>query len=116
MVIDSSERERINTVKDELNTLLSHEVRFFATFSQVLPRNRASIIDVSQPQDLRDAALCVFANKQDLKGSMSPAEITEALALHSIKSHDWQIQPCCALTGDGISEGLDWIVARVSPS
>ena len=58
----------------------------------------------------------MFANKQDLKGSMSAAEITEALALHSIKSHDWQIQPCCALTGDGISEGLDWIVARVSPS
>jgi ADP-ribosylation factor-like protein 5B len=47
---------------------------------------------------------------------MSAAEITEALALHSIKSHDWQIQPCCALTGDGISEGLDWIVARVAAS
>jgi hypothetical protein len=26
MVIDSSERERVTTVKDELNTLLSHEV------------------------------------------------------------------------------------------
>ena len=116
MVIDSSERERIDTVKDELNTLLSHEVSFLATSSQVIPRERPFMTDVSQPQDLRDAALCVFANKQDLKGSMSPAEITEALALHSIKSHDWQIQPCCALTGDGVSEGLDWIVARVSPS
>lgn len=91
MVIDSSERERVNTVKEELYTLLTHE-------------------------DLRDAALCVFANKQDLKGSMSAAEITEALALHSIKTHDWQIQPCCALTGDGINEGLDWIVARVGKS
>ena len=89
MVIDSSERERTGAVKEELTALLGHE-------------------------DLRDAALCVFANKQDLKGSMTAAEITEALSLHSIKTHDWQIQPCCALTGDGISEGLDWIVARVN--
>ncbi len=88
MVIDSSERERTGAVKEELTALLGHE-------------------------DLRDAALCVFATKQDLKGSMTAAEITEALSLHSIKTHDWQIQPCCALTGDGISEGLDWIVARV---
>ncbi len=116
MVIDSSERERINTVKDELNTLLTHEVRYLAASIQLISREPVSMTAAPQPQDLRDAALCVFANKQDLKGSMSPAEITEALALHSIKSHDWQIQPCCALTGDGISEGLDWIVARVSPS
>ena len=46
-------------------------------------------------------------------GHCTDDHVTEALSLHSIKTHDWQIQPCCALTGDGISEGLDWIVARV---
>lgn len=91
MVIDSSDRERLGLVKEELFTVLSHA-------------------------DLSNAVLCVFANKQDMKNSMSAAEITEALSLHSIKGHDWHIQACCALTGAGITEGLDWVVARVAPS
>ena len=32
---------------------------------------------------------------------MTTAEISDALNLHSIKDHEWQIQPCCALTGEG---------------
>ena len=36
---------------------------------------------------------------QDLRDAMTVAEITELLAMHTIKSHDWHIQPCCALTG-----------------
>ncbi|MCD7466057.1 hypothetical protein HAX54_002407 [Datura stramonium] len=45
------------------------------------------------------AGVLAFANKQDLKDAMTPAEITDALPLHSIKTHDWHIQACCALTG-----------------
>ena len=45
---------------------------------------------------------------------MTVAEITESLALHLIKGHDWHIQPCCALTGEGLYDGLGWIAQRVS--
>lgn len=38
---------------------------------------------------------------QDLKGAMSAAEISRQLDLTSIKKHQWHIQSCCALTGDG---------------
>jgi ADP-ribosylation factor-like protein 5B len=41
------------------------------------------------------------ANKQFLKGSMSAAEISKQLDLTSIKKHQWQINSCCALTGEG---------------
>ena len=34
-------------------------------------------------------------------GSMSAAEISRHLNLTSIKKHKWQIQACCALTGEG---------------
>ena len=37
--------------------------------------------------------------------SMTAPELTEALQLHTVRSHDWQIMPCCALTGEGINEG-----------
>lgn len=54
-----------------------------------------------QKQSLKDSALLVFANKQDLPGAMSAAEITQKLQLTNLKEVDWHIQACCALTGQG---------------
>eukprot|EP01027_Heterolobosea_sp_BB2_P010835 GEZU01015844.1.p1 GENE.GEZU01015844.1~~GEZU01015844.1.p1 ORF type:complete len:222 (-),score=42.71 GEZU01015844.1:43-708(-) len=88
MVVDSTDRERIHIVKEELFRLLTHE-------------------------DLKNVKLLVFANKQDLKEAMPPAEISQKLGLHNIKDNDWHIQACCALTGQGLYDGLDWIVERL---
>lgn len=42
------------------------------------------------PQDeLRDAVLLVFANKQDLPNAMNAAEITDKLGLHSLRQRHW---------------------------
>jgi hypothetical protein len=38
-----------------------------------------------------------MANKQDLKDAMSVEELTQTLALHAIKRHDWHIQARCSL-------------------
>jgi len=84
LVVDSTDREHMPVVKRELSAITAH-------------------------QDLGEAVLLVLANKQDVPGAMNAAEVTDALALHTIKRHDWQIQACCALTGDGLFEGLDWI-------
>lgn len=89
VVIDSTDRARISIMKDELFRLLGHE-------------------------DLQHSVVLIFANKQDLKDAMTPAEITDALSLHSIKNHDWHIQACSALTGDGLLDGLEWISQRVT--
>ena len=40
-------------------------------------------------------------SSQDVKGCMSTAEISKQLNLQSIRKHKYQIQPCCALTGEG---------------
>ncbi|KAG1368693.1 ADP-ribosylation factor-like protein 5 [Cocos nucifera] len=88
VVIDSTDRARISIMKDELFRLLQHG-------------------------DLEHSVVLVFANKQDRKDAMSPAEITDALALHSIKNHDWHIQACCALKGEGLYDGLGWIAQQV---
>ncbi|KAK8557273.1 hypothetical protein V6N13_013548 [Hibiscus sabdariffa] len=89
VVIDSVDRARITIMKEELFRLLSHD-------------------------DLQNSVILVFANKQDLKDAMTPAEITDALSLHSIKTHDWHIQACSALTGDGLYDGLGWIAQHVT--
>ena len=59
--------------------------------------------------ELRDATLLVFANKQDLPNAMSVNDVTEKLGLNSLKNRKWYIQGCCATTGDGLYEGLDWL-------
>jgi ADP-ribosylation factor-like protein 5B len=54
----------------------------------------------------------VFANKQDVANKMAAAEIAQELNLHTIKSHPWHIQGCCAISGDGLHEGLDWVTQK----
>eukprot|EP01065_Artemidia_motanka_P047046 TRINITY_DN7275_c0_g1_i1.p1 TRINITY_DN7275_c0_g1~~TRINITY_DN7275_c0_g1_i1.p1 ORF type:complete len:195 (+),score=51.88 TRINITY_DN7275_c0_g1_i1:49-585(+) len=87
-VVDSADRDRIELARDELQAMLSHP-------------------------DLQGAALLVLANKQDLPGCMSTAEVTDRLRLHSL-AVSWYIQGTCALTGDGVCEGLDWMAALCS--
>jgi len=63
---------------------------------------------------LAGASLLVFANKQDLQGSMTDAEIRDALDLASIITHRWKIWPCSAVTGANLVSGLDWVVNDVA--
>ena len=39
--------------------------------------------------ELREAIVLVFANKQDLPNAMSAAEITDKLGLNSLRGRDW---------------------------
>ncbi|CAE7639835.1 ARF1 [Symbiodinium sp. CCMP2456] len=83
-VVDSSDRDRIDTARDELTKLLNEE-------------------------ELRHAVLLVFANKQDLPNAMTAAEVTEKLGLQDLEQRRWFIQSASATTGHGLHEGLDWL-------
>ena len=63
--------------------------------------------------DLKNVPLLVFANKQDLTFALSAQEIAEKLKLDSIKDRLWSIQACCALTKEGIQEGMEWLVGNL---
>jgi len=47
-----------------------------------------SYVDLFQ-DELREAVLLVFANKQDLPNAMNAAEITDKLGLHSLRQRHW---------------------------
>ncbi|XP_075891117.1 ADP-ribosylation factor 1 isoform X1 [Nelusetta ayraudi] len=83
-VVDSNDRERVNEAREELLRMLAED-------------------------ELRDAVLLVFANKQDLPNAMNAAEITDKLGLHALRQRSWYIQATCATSGDGLYEGLDWL-------
>ena len=60
-VVDSNDRERISEAKEELQKML-------------------------QEDELRDATLLVFANKQDLPNAMTASELTDKLGLQNLRN------------------------------
>eukprot|EP01130_Rhizamoeba_saxonica_P008717 TRINITY_DN3521_c0_g1_i2.p1 TRINITY_DN3521_c0_g1~~TRINITY_DN3521_c0_g1_i2.p1 ORF type:complete len:187 (+),score=26.08 TRINITY_DN3521_c0_g1_i2:68-628(+) len=64
---------------------------------------------LSEPQ-LRDAAVLVFANKQDLPNAVSPSSLLEFMPFLKDNSRVWHVQSTCAMSGDGVHEGMDWLV------
>lgn len=82
--MDSNDRERVSEAEKELANML-------------------------QEDELRDAVLLVFANKQDLPNAMSATELTDKLGLNSVRGRRWYIQSTCATQGHGLYEGLDWL-------
>jgi len=70
-------------------------------------------------QDLKSSLLLVLANKQDLplgQGRLTPAQVSEALGLTDLRQREWQIMGCSALTGEGLMEGMDWMVSKLAAS
>ncbi|XP_075581378.1 ADP-ribosylation factor 4-like [Pelecanus crispus] len=88
-VVDSNDRERIQEAAEELQKML-------------------------QEDELRDAVLLLFANKQDLPNAMSVSEVTDKLGLQSLRNRTWHVQAACATEGTGLHEGLAWLSNELS--
>lgn len=84
-VVDSTDKDRLDTARQELHAMLSEE-------------------------EMQDAALLVFANKQDQEGALSAAEVSKALGLADMKDRSWSIVASSAIKGEGLTEGLDWLI------
>ena len=84
-VVDSGDKLRLNDCKEELHNLLKQE-------------------------KLAGATLIVLCNKQDINGALKVEEIKNIFELDKITSRHWMIMPCCGLTGEGLNEGLNWIM------
>eukprot|EP00897_Mesotaenium_endlicherianum_P004586 jgi/Mesen1/4155/ME000219S03290 len=87
-VIDSNDGARIAEARDELHKVLFDDA-------------------------LRGVNVLVLANKSDLPHSMGVAEVTEKLGLHSLKQRSWFVQSCCAVSAEGLFEGLDWLSTHI---
>lgn len=88
-VIDSTDRERLDDAREEIFKMLGED-------------------------EMREAALLVLANKQDLPNAMASAEIMDKLGLHDLRGRHWFVQAACATTGEGLYEGLDWLCRTLS--
>eukprot|EP00730_Choanoeca_flexa_P007918 TRINITY_DN12414_c0_g1_i1.p1 TRINITY_DN12414_c0_g1~~TRINITY_DN12414_c0_g1_i1.p1 ORF type:complete len:183 (+),score=48.40 TRINITY_DN12414_c0_g1_i1:338-886(+) len=83
-VVDSADAERMEEARGELQNML-------------------------QDESLRGAHLLVYANKQDAPGAQKIDTVVDKLGLRDIRDREWYIQSTCALRGEGLYEGLDWL-------
>lgn len=68
-------------------------------------------------RDLFGAPLLVIANKQDEDGAVSGTVVSDHLGESALRSHrPCRIQPASAYTGEGISEGMQWLVQAIKQS
>mmetsp|Transcript_20841 Transcript_20841/g.65558 ORF Transcript_20841/g.65558 Transcript_20841/m.65558 type:complete len:199 (+) Transcript_20841:62-658(+) len=87
-VVDSADAARLDLARDELRSL------------------------ADEPQ-LRDAKFLVFANKQDLPTRLRPERVVDVLALRNLRQ-EWFLVPACAVRGDGLCLGMDWLSRRLN--
>jgi len=87
-VVDSNDTDRFEEARDEMHAILN------------------------DPEFPRDAVVLVFANKQDLPRASKASTIADEMALESLSKtgRKWYVQPCVASSGDGVYEGLNWMI------
>jgi len=56
----------------------------------------------------------VYANKQDLETACDAEEVTSTLQLENIKEREWTIQACSAMTKEGLSDGMEWLIKEIT--
>ena len=67
-----------------------------------------------EEEKLAGVPLLVFANKQDLLSALPASDLSVGLNLTAIKDRAWQIAPCSAKSGEGLAEGMQWLVKVVA--
>lgn len=83
-VVDSNDRERMDSARDEMQKFLKED-------------------------ELRDCIFLLLANKQDLENAMPLDEVKKALKFDEIKHDHKNAFSTVATTGDGLNEAIDWL-------
>jgi ADP-ribosylation factor protein 1 len=74
-----------------------------------LEENGKVLKNVLSNINLQDVKVLIYANKQDLPNVACTQKIMEKTNLSALRNTVWYIQPCSAISGDGLYEGLAWL-------
>mmetsp|Transcript_13597 Transcript_13597/g.25670 ORF Transcript_13597/g.25670 Transcript_13597/m.25670 type:complete len:179 (+) Transcript_13597:276-812(+) len=87
LVLDSSDTDRIDLVRDTLQGLMREPL-------------------------LEKVPIMILANKQDLPQALPPGVIADKLGLYQCR-RVWYVQPACALSGEGLDSMLRWLASAL---
>ncbi|GMR36830.1 hypothetical protein PMAYCL1PPCAC_07025, partial [Pristionchus mayeri] len=96
----------------------THAVIYVVDASDVkrLDESHVELDELLEEKKLEGVPLLVLANKQDLSTAADAVQISTMLGLANIRERAWQIQPCVALTGEGVQEGVQWLSNTIKES
>ncbi|XP_048201981.1 ADP-ribosylation factor-like protein 14 [Perognathus longimembris pacificus] len=81
-VVDSTDQRRLQDSREEFKHILKNE-------------------------HIRHVPVVILANKQDVPGALSAEDVTRGLQVPKLcSSRSWYVQPCCALSGEGLAEAF----------
>ena len=89
LVLDSTDVTRLPIIKEKMHKVMKHK-------------------------ELKNSVLLIYANKQDQHNSLSPLKMSRILDAKGMSDRSWQIQGCSAINGEGLFEGLEWLVNQLS--
>ncbi|CDJ64419.1 ADP-ribosylation factor domain-containing protein, putative [Eimeria necatrix] len=112
---------RLDSSSDSLDRNLVHASSSEVVGSQqrqavpVAAASAAASFDVvAQEEELKDVALAVIANKQDLPRALNEGEISMALGLPTLRDRRWSVFSASAVKGEGLSAAMDWLADVLS--
>jgi small GTP-binding protein len=60
--------------------------------------------------ELIHAPILIYLNKIDIEHGLKQDYLIKQMRLNDIRNRQWFLQSCSATTGDGLYEGLDWLI------
>ena len=101
-VVDSCKEDRLEEAKLEL-------LKIYKSCSErkLQKTSNGKIIGNKIP-------VLILANKQDLPMALDVCKLEHLLGLKQLGKECWHIQPTCAITGDGLEEGMSKLVEMIS--
>ena len=77
-----------------------------STDHQRIALARAELIGIYQHDSMKNVPLVVMVNKQDRPDALSADVVADQLGLNKWTHSLYHVVPCCALNGDGITDGF----------
>ncbi|CAI9619466.1 unnamed protein product [Staurois parvus] len=88
-----------------------------STNKETLDESKKEFQHILQNELIKNVPVVVLANKQDVPGALDAEEITRKFNMKKYCSdRDWYVQPCCALSGQGLAEGFSKVSEFVKKS
>ena len=88
-VVDAADHDRLDVVKMELSKLMN-------------------------TYELRKTKFLIFANKYDQTNALSANQLIDKIGLYGLGNQKKKVVSSCAKSGDGLYEGLDWLVQQIN--
>ncbi|CAK62720.1 unnamed protein product (macronuclear) [Paramecium tetraurelia] len=86
-LVDTSNQATLGTSKKELHNLLDNK-------------------------SLRNIPILIIGNKIDVNPHLNEKQLIEGLNLDYITSNGWAVAMCSALTGNNITQVVDWLITK----